>query len=190
MTCPICSWSPAVPDYPLVHETAFWRVVLAPNQRLIGRCIAQLKRHCDNVAQTISSELLDWLETVAIMEKALRSAFDATMFNLSCYMNLSYQESPPDPNVHWWIVPCYNHLLTFGTITFEDPRFGYPYDHSIRLDVPEDVRGQIVQRLQQAIAKQGRPNTGSTGRSACGSAPVSRPVGQLDARINIKLHEF
>jgi len=95
--------------------------------------------------------MLDWLNVVKIMEAALRKAFDATMFNWSCYMNLSYREDLPDPHVHWWVVPRYNHPVKMGTLIFEDPRFGSPYDHAMWLDVSREVRQQIAERLQQAI---------------------------------------
>jgi len=151
MACPICAWTPDNPDYLLVHETALWRVVLAPNQCLIGRCVVHLKRHCGDLAEITPDEILDWLTIVKTMEAALRKAFDATLFNWSCYMNLSYREATPDPHVHWWVVPRYNHAVELGALTFEDPRFGSPYDHAMRLDVAGDVRRQIVERLQQAI---------------------------------------
>jgi diadenosine tetraphosphate (Ap4A) HIT family hydrolase len=151
MKCPICSWSPDIQDYPLVHETTFWRVVLAPNQCLVGRSVIHLKRHCGDIAETRPEELLGWLDVVTIMETALRRAFDATMFNWSCYMNLSYREDPPDPHVHWWVVPRYSHSVKVGTMTFEDPRFGSPYDHSARLDVSKEVLQQIAEQLRRAI---------------------------------------
>lgn len=44
MTCPICTWSPDNQDYRFLYETKFWRVVLAPNQCLVGRCVVHLKR--------------------------------------------------------------------------------------------------------------------------------------------------
>ena len=151
MICPICAWSPDNPDYLLVYETSFWRVVLAPNQSLIGRCVIHLKRHCGDLAETTSTEILDWLNIVKIMETALRKAFDATMFNWSCYMNLSYRENLPDPHIHWWIVPRYNHIVKIDKLIFEDPRFGSPYDPSMWLDVPKEVRQQIVEQLRQTI---------------------------------------
>jgi len=103
------------------------------------------------LAEITPDEILDWLTIVKTMEAALRKAFDATLFNWSCYMNLSYREATPDPHVHWWVVPRYNHAVELGALTFEDPRFGSPYDHAMRLDVAGDVRRQIVERLQQAI---------------------------------------
>jgi len=116
MTCPICSWSPNIPDYPLIYETAFWLVVLAPNQSLLGRCIVHLKRHCGDGAETTREEHLDWLDTITVIETVLHSAFSATMFNPSCYMNLAFKERSPDPHIHSWIVPRYDHTVKVAGI--------------------------------------------------------------------------
>ena len=85
------------------------------------------------------------------METALRKEFDASMFNWSCYMNLSYCDNPPDPHIHWWVVPRYNHIVKLGTLIFEDPRFGSPYDHTLWLDLPIEVRLQIAEHLRRAF---------------------------------------
>jgi hypothetical protein len=34
---------------------------------------------------------------------------------------------------------------------FNDPLFGSPYDHSMRLEVSKEVRQQIAEQLRQAI---------------------------------------
>jgi len=136
----------------LVYETKFWRVVLAPNQCLLGRCIIHLKRHCGDLAEISPDELMDWLNVVRMMETALRGEFEATMFNWSCYMNLSYRDNPPDPHVHWWVVPRYSQPVRLGALTFEDSRFGSPYDHGMSREVSGEVRQQIVEQLRQAIA--------------------------------------
>ena len=153
MTCPICAWTPGTPEYPLVLETAFWRAVLAPNQCLVGRCILHLKRHCGDLAEISPAELQDWLETLATLQAALRKAFGASMFNWSCYMNLSYREDPPDPHIHWWVVPRYAHPIRLAGLVFEDARFGSPYEHGMRREVSPVVREQIVAAIRQAIAK-------------------------------------
>jgi len=153
-TCPICAWSPDDQDHLWVYETPFWRVVLAPNQVLLGRCILHLKRHAGDLAELTPAEILDWLNIVSVIETALRKAFDTTMFNWSCLMNLSFRELPPDPHVHWWVFPRYNHPVTLGGITFVDALFGSPYDHSLQLDVPQDVRQQIAELLRQTISGQ------------------------------------
>jgi diadenosine tetraphosphate (Ap4A) HIT family hydrolase len=149
--CPICTWSPDDPEYLPVCETRLWRVVLAPNQALIGRSIVCLKRHCGDLAALSPDEVLDWLKIIATMETALRKAFDATMFNWSCYMNNAYREDPPEPHIHWWVVPRYNHPVRLSGLVFEDPHFGNPYEHTRWLDVSQEVRRQIADRLREAI---------------------------------------
>ena len=151
MTCPICAWSSEHPHYPLLFETPFWRVVLAPNQCLLGRCVIHLKRHAGDLAELTPEESLDWHQLVQRLETALRDAFGATMFNWSCYMNHAYRQQPADPHVHWWAVPRYDHPVELAGWLFEDPDFGNPYNHQRWLDVPEEVRRQIVERIVSAL---------------------------------------
>jgi hypothetical protein len=63
-------------------------------------------------------------------------------------MNLSYRENPPQPHIHWWAVPRYNHPVTVGTMVFTDPDFGSPYDHGRWLEISPDIRKQIVEQLE------------------------------------------
>ncbi len=151
MACPICAWSPGDPDYRFLYETEHWRVVLAPNQCLLGRCIVHLKRHSGDLGDLTRDELIEWLEVVQTLEDALRSAFGATMFNWSCYMNHAYREGTPNPHVHWWAVPRYDHPVTVGAWIFKDPHFGSPYDHHRWTEVPKEIHQQIVKRIQQGL---------------------------------------
>jgi diadenosine tetraphosphate (Ap4A) HIT family hydrolase len=151
MPCDICAWTPEPPNFTFVYETALWRVVLPLNQCLLGLCVVSLKRHCGDLAELRPDELLDWLKVVNKLEPALRTAFGATMFNWSCYMNHAYRNSSPDPHIHWWAVPRYNHPVTLGSLTFEDPDFGNPYSHARWLEVPADLRQTIVARIQAFI---------------------------------------
>ncbi len=100
MACPICAGSSTELHYPFLFETELWRVVLAPNQSLLGRCVVQLKRHEGDLANQAEGELREWLKVVGILEAALRSAFKPTMFNWSCYMNHSYRVQPYEPHIH------------------------------------------------------------------------------------------
>ena len=151
MACPICSWSPDDPKYLLLYETKYWRVVLALNQSLIGRSVFHLKRHCGDLADLTPDELLEWLTLVKTFEYALQRAFDATMFNWSCYMNLAYREIPPEPHVHWWAVPRYNNPVQIDSWVFEDPQFGNPYDHNRWIEVPRELHQHIAGRIKQVI---------------------------------------
>lgn len=149
MNCPICSWSPDDVDYLFIHETQHWRICLAPNQSLIGRCVIHLKRHAGDLADLSDDELCDFLDVLKLVEESIRTAFNATMFNWSCYMNHSYREDPPIPHVHWWAVPRYAHAVSFGERTFEDPHFGEPYDHDRWLDLPKSLREEIVGKIRE-----------------------------------------
>ena len=151
MDCPICSWSPDNSDYPLLFATSVWRVVLAPNQSLLGKCVIHLKRHAGDLANLTQDEAVGWLEIVQTVEAGVRTAFGAAMFNWSCLMNLSYRESSPNPHIHWWAVPRYNRSVTIDDWVFEDPLFGNPYDHDRHVIVPQEIRHQIVSRLQNAL---------------------------------------
>ncbi len=151
MNCPVCSWSHYDPDFLFIHESQYWRVVLAPNQSLVGRCAVCLKRHCGDVAETSPEEILDWLKIVSKMETALRNAFKATMFNWSCYMNFAYREDPPDPHIHWWMVPRYDHPVKLGELIFEDIHFGEPYDHALWRDVSKEIRNGIAESIRRSI---------------------------------------
>lgn len=155
--CPICSSSKDDPHYRYLFETQHWRAVLAPNQCLLGRSVVHLKRHTGDLANLTPEEVVDWLGMVKTLEAALRMAFGATLFNWACYMNLAYRAQSPDPHVHWWAVPRYSHAVEIDSFKFEDPDFGSPYDHQRWLDVPQDVRQQIVERILSAV--NSTPNT-------------------------------
>ncbi len=66
-------------------------------------------------------------------------------------MNLSYRGEQPDPHIHWWAVPRYNHSVLVDAIKFEDPDFGNPYDHARYLEVPKEVRKGIVEQIQKGL---------------------------------------
>jgi len=151
MDCPICTWTPADVQYIFLYETACWRVCLAPNQSLVGRCVIALKRHAGDLADLTSEEVLDFWDVIRRVEQALRRAFDTTLFNWSCYMNLAYRENSPTPHVHWWAVPRYNHPVTIGGTVFEDPQFGSPYDHSCWQEITPEIRAELVKRITAAL---------------------------------------
>jgi len=148
MSCPICSWSPDNPDYLLLNETQYWRICLAPNQSLLGTCVISLKRHTGDLANLTDEEFLEFLQVVRNVEASITSAFGATMFNWSCYMNHAYRENPPNPHIHWWAVPRYNHTVEFQGLHFEDPHFGNPYDHYRVLDIPKEIRLEIATAIK------------------------------------------
>jgi diadenosine tetraphosphate (Ap4A) HIT family hydrolase len=88
---------------------------------LLGRCGVRLRRHAESVRDLSDAEVLNFRSVASALERAERAAFGATMFNWSYLMNLAYRASPPDPHVHWWLVPRYDHAVIFAGAHFEDP---------------------------------------------------------------------
>jgi diadenosine tetraphosphate (Ap4A) HIT family hydrolase len=121
MTCDICTASREYSLYPLIGESEFWTIKLAPNQSLLGRCVVAAKRHVGDLADLTDDEMIDFLTVVRGLENAVRQSLGATMFNWSCYMNLAYRTRPPNPHVHWWLVPRYQQQIEIQGVTFEDP---------------------------------------------------------------------
>jgi len=147
VNCPICAWTSDNRDYLFLYETVYWRICLAPNQSLLGRCVIHLKRHVGDLANLSQDEMIDFLSVIRDVEHALATAFNASMFNWSCYMNHSYREEYPDPHVHWWAVPRYKQSVMLESTVFEDPHFGNPYDHNRWLDVSDSLRLKIAEKI-------------------------------------------
>jgi diadenosine tetraphosphate (Ap4A) HIT family hydrolase len=103
------------------------------------------------LADLSEDELFEFLNVVKKVEASLRLAFGTTMFNWSCYMNHSYRESPPNPHIHWWAVPRYDHAVHFGDTLFDDPHFGNPYDHYRMMNTPKALRLQILEEIKSHL---------------------------------------
>jgi len=101
--------------------------------------------------------VLELFALIGRFEAAARAAFGATMFNWSCYMNHHYREARPDPHIHWWAVPRYDHPVTFAGRTFTDLDFGGPYDHARWRELPFGERRQICAALGAALVDAPRP---------------------------------
>ncbi len=84
--------------------------------------------------------MIDFLALVRKLETLCRKTFGATMFNWTCLMNNAYQNSPPEPQVHWHFRPRYDAPVKVAGKTFEDPNFGYHYlrgSENDRIESPE-----------------------------------------------------
>ncbi len=136
-----------------IFETTFWQVYLAENQTYLGYCIVSLKRRdCGDLADLTAEEVLDFLELTKKFEKGVRKAFGATMFNWSCLMNLAYQNTPPNPHLHWHVRPRYDRDVIVAGVTFVDALFGQHYEWpSAMRTVDASVREVIVAEINKAV---------------------------------------
>jgi len=134
----------------LIAETEYWLILLAPDQRNLGTCVVALKRYEGDLAELKDVEWQEFRKIVKNLEYALRNAFNSTMFNWGCLMNSSYRNDPPDPHVHWHLIPRYNKRVEFESLIFEDPYFGsstMKAKGGIR-EIAEEVRMKIINEIR------------------------------------------
>lgn len=148
-----CKYFGKLKDYnygDLITETDYWFILLAPGQKNLGTCVIALKRLERDLAGLTGDEWQEFGEIVGKLEYALKSAFNVTMFNWGCLMNSSYLQDPPNPHVHWHLIPRYKEQVEFAGITFEDPCFGSSTMKAKAgiIEVAGDVRVKIIKEIK------------------------------------------
>jgi diadenosine tetraphosphate (Ap4A) HIT family hydrolase len=148
MPCPFCP-EPNLNE--LVLKTTYWRAFLAWDQTYVGRCIVALNRHCEDLADLTSDEWIEFHAVVKQLESAMKKTFAATMFNWTCLMNDAFQETPPEPHVHWHFRPRYNHSVEIAGLLFEDLEFAHHYDRTKKHEISEAEKKLVVAAIQQNL---------------------------------------
>lgn len=135
-----------------VFDTNYWIVLLANDQAYLGRCYVSLKRHCGDLSELKNEEWKDLFKVISRLEKSVKTSFNAVLFNWTCLMNMAYQNSPPNPHIHWHFRPRYNHSVNFSGLVFQDPEFGHHYarEHERSFEVPSDIQNKIIERMQNS----------------------------------------
>ena len=148
--CPYCE---KLIDYnfgdPLI-QTDHWIVFLAPNQSNLATCVVALKRDKKTLSGLKGEEWEDFIQLLERMEKAVKTAFNATLFNWGCLMNTFYLENTLEPHLHWHFIPRYNHHVEFAGHKFEDPHFGYMRPRPPK-EISEDVRNMIADKIREFL---------------------------------------
>lgn len=137
-----------------ILKMKYWIVFLAPQQSNIGTCVVALNRHEKDLSGLSRDEWLEFGELVCKLEYSLRKCFGVTMFNWGSLMNASYLTEPPDPHVHWHLIPRYDHEVEFMGLLFQDPYFGTMKPRPFRA-VPDDVRNRIIELIKNSIPDKG-----------------------------------
>lgn len=148
MNCLLCS-SSSNQDRDFLFETKYWQAFLADEQSYLGRSLVVLKRHIGSLSELSEEEAVDFFQIAKELEKRLKIAFGATMFNWTCFMNDAYQEKPYNPHLHWHIRPRYDHAVELFGVKFSDPDFGKHYDRARKDKVSESVFGQLVSSVRE-----------------------------------------
>jgi len=150
MECDICKFAKIAENS--VFETKYWIALLASDQAYLGRCYVSLKRHCGDLAELKSEEWKDLIILIGKLEKSVKRAFDADLFNWTCLMNLAYHNSPPNPHVHWHFRPRYSNPVDFDNLTFKDPEFGNHYAREAErsFEVSEETQHKIIEKIKKS----------------------------------------
>ncbi len=137
----------------LIVETEYWFILLAPDQKNLGTCVVALKRHEGDLGRLKDGEWQEFSKIVKNLQSALEKAFNSTMFNWGCLMNLSYLNDHPDPHVHWHFIPRYKQIIEFEGIIFKDPCFGFSTMKSKQgvRKVPQNVRMKIINKIKKYL---------------------------------------
>lgn len=138
-------------DKDFIFESNYWRIHLNEEQSYLGRCVIVAKKHSASLSELPSEEWLDLLEVIKKLEKSISKAFSARMHNWSCLMNDAYQESPPNPHVHWHLRPRYEKPVNFSGKVFKDPDFGYHYNRNRNETADGAVKREIIMAIQQYL---------------------------------------
>lgn len=149
--CEICKYSKIGEP---IYETRYWRVTIADDQKLLGRCYVSLKRHSGSLSDVSAAEWTDLRKVVKKLESAIKRAFGAKMFNWNCYMNNAYQVTPSYPHVHWHLRPRYDHPVIFGGQKFYDRDFGHAAKTTRRI-ASKQTQTMIAAGIRDKI-KRGR----------------------------------
>ncbi len=149
MACDICNFV-KINKNPVL-ETDYWIVLLASDQAYLGRCYVTLKRHCGDLADLTEEEWGDLYQLISKLESSVEKAFDATLFNWTCLMNMAYQNKPYNPHVHWHFRPRYDHPINFRGLTFDDPEFGHHYarEHERSQEVSDEIQQKIIDKIKK-----------------------------------------
>jgi len=134
----------------LIYETEYWQIYLAPSQRYLGTCVIALKRQCRNLKGVRYREWIEFAEIVNNLETTLEKTFSPTLFNWSCFMNSTYRINPPNPEVHWHLIPRYNYTIFFQGLEFFDPDFGY-IPQPIKREIPDKIMKKIMDKIKENL---------------------------------------
>ncbi|MDE1975388.1 MAG: HIT family protein [Patescibacteria group bacterium] len=136
----------------VIFETEYWRVVLVPQQRYLGRCVLVLKRSCGNLAIIEQEEQKDFFDVLNRLDQLFKRAFGSRAFNLSCQMNDAYRDTRPKPQVHLHFRPRYEvHVqVKIEGYVFEDPNFG---DHPVDDKDDPPVSRRMLETINRELQK-------------------------------------
>ena len=120
-----------------VFATDLWRVIVNLNQNKLGKLMACLLRHDEDICELTDAELLELWDVIRRTKAILDSLFRPDHYNYSFLMNL-------DSHVHLHIIPRYETVRVFEGADFLDS------DEITENRLSEELYESLVQSLREA----------------------------------------
>lgn len=144
--CEICNVLEADNDF-VVLRTAFWNVVLAPDQMYLGRAYITALDHVPDLGALGPDRYMELYMVKLQYEDLVKRAFGAVHVTYAELGNHGYRTNPPHAHFHSHVRPRYRNPVVVGGETFVDIEFGNHHLRDPRL-VPEEVLREIFADLQ------------------------------------------
>ena len=141
----------------LILDTPPWRVVLSHYQSYAGRLFIMLRQHKASLSELSQEEWKDFTTLVPLLENANRTTLGGSPFNWLSMMNDSYKNDPPNPHVHWHMIPRYDHDVVVADHTFTDPEFAHHYDASRQQKISPEVTQALIEKIKHGLEDARRP---------------------------------
>ena len=117
----------------LIKEYQHWVVLLRPLQVTVGSLVLACKEDAQSLGSISVAASTELQSVVADIENALASAFNFQNINYLALMML-------DKEVHFHVLPRYDHAVKFNDLEFEDTSWPGPPDITSSLPmVAEDI---------------------------------------------------
>jgi diadenosine tetraphosphate (Ap4A) HIT family hydrolase len=133
-----------------IYDGEFWRVALrVGNQALLGTSFITLKDHKQSLRELSLEEDIEFVKIRNSLSDALEQTFDPDVLNISCLMNLAFNNPDDDPDfepqthVHWHVKPRYSQPRQIGGVIFTDPEFG-KYLRTPRTEAVSPELGKLI----------------------------------------------
>ena len=140
-------------DYELaLTESKYWVVALSFQQHYPGRSIIVLKRHISSFCDLTVEEMVDFQHQLSALEVAVKKVLGATAFNVALLMNGALATIPPNPHVHFHIIPRYKESITVLGHRFEDTKFGNHYDPVAPEFLSREERCVLAKMIREEMA--------------------------------------
>lgn len=150
VSCEYCQLEEGYGD--LMWKTKHWLIFLAPSQRYLGTCVVAQKKGCEDLSGVEENEWIEFGLIVKKLEETLKTIFNPTLFNWSCFKNATFRGQHPQPEVHWHFIPRYKEEVSFGGLNFKDPDFGY-IPQPITRRIPPEVQMNLKKKIKTHIFK-------------------------------------